>query len=397
MQPDDEPLRIYHEHQSSQLCARHCLNNLLQGPYFTEFDLSKIALDLDKEEQALLAQDGDENNGLIEWLKENKQSQNVSDDGNFSIQVLRRALDNLSLKILHFGGDQTKDAQEHPENETGFICNLQAHWFAIRRIGGVWYNLNSLSGLPETKAIPTTISNFYLSAFLSTLSNDGYSIFVVRSDEWPHLHSYDPQQRLPPYCKWRLAVDIKPRMETYPKHLMEQVGKSRNGQHVTSLGWGNQQQNMNGMSQDEMLQYALQQSVNDVSNAAIYSNMGMGNMDDPELAHALALSMKEDANNNNGNGKAEVDDEDALLQQALAMSMQQDEQMEVVENNEESANILLVVDEPDEKEADVVGIQLRLPENERIERRFKKEHTLGDVANFVKSKVCCDALSIVNE
>eukprot|EP01083_Nonionella_stella_P296646 1007696_1 len=145
-----EPLRIYHEHQSSQLCARHCLNNLLQGQYFTEFDLSKIALDLDKEEQALLAQDGDENNGLIEWLKHNPQSQNVSDDGNFSIQVLRRALSNLGLKIYHFGHEQVKQAQEHPEKETGFICNLQAHWFAIRRIGGLWYNLNSLSGLPET-------------------------------------------------------------------------------------------------------------------------------------------------------------------------------------------------------------------------------------------------------
>ena len=94
-----EPLRIYHEHQSSQLCARHCLNNLLQGPYFTEFDLSKIALQLDKEEQQLLAQDGDENAGLIEWLKTNQQSQNVSDDGNFSIQVLRRALDNLGINI----------------------------------------------------------------------------------------------------------------------------------------------------------------------------------------------------------------------------------------------------------------------------------------------------------
>ena len=33
---------VYHESQESNLCARHCLNNLLQGPYFSEMDLAKI-------------------------------------------------------------------------------------------------------------------------------------------------------------------------------------------------------------------------------------------------------------------------------------------------------------------------------------------------------------------
>merc|ERR1719410_343006 len=74
------------------------------------------------------------------------------------------------------------------------------------------------------------------------------------------------------------------------------------------------------------------------------------------------------------------DDEDALLQQALAMSMEKDE--EVVENEKE----IIVVEEPDEKEDGVCIIQLRMPQNKKIERRFKKEHTLNDVANYVKSQ-----------
>eukprot|EP00484_Ammonia_sp_Unknown_P006871 CAMPEP_0197074188 /NCGR_PEP_ID=MMETSP1384-20130603/210983_1 /TAXON_ID=29189 /ORGANISM="Ammonia sp." /LENGTH=467 /DNA_ID=CAMNT_0042513029 /DNA_START=86 /DNA_END=1489 /DNA_ORIENTATION=+ len=414
-----EPLRIYHEHQSSQLCARHCLNNLLQGPYFTEFDLSKIALDLDKEEQALLAQDGDENNGLVEWLKHNQQSQNVSDDGNFSIQVLRRALDNLGLSIIHLGHKDVVEAQQHPEKETGFICNLQAHWFAVRRIGGQWYNLNSLSGLPETKAKPTTISNFYLSAFLSTLQNDGYSIFVVRSDNWPHLHSYDAHQLLPPYAKWYLATEIKDRSETYPKELLDQVNKSRNGLHVTGLGaWaGNNQPaqvDLSQMTQEEMLQYAMMQSVN--ANHNHNTNQfggdnlhGLANQD-PELAEALAMSMSaynngNDADNSNnstqnkkeeadGHVEMDVDDEDALLQQALAMSMEQEaqkkeeneEETEIKKNEAEQAAKSEIVDEPDESDADCCSIVFRMPQNKRLERRFKKQHTLQCVADYVKSE-----------
>jgi ataxin-3 len=27
--------------------------------------------------------------------------------------------------------------------KVGFICNSQAHWFTIRKIDNVWYNLNS--------------------------------------------------------------------------------------------------------------------------------------------------------------------------------------------------------------------------------------------------------------
>jgi len=232
-------------------------------------------------------------------------------------------------------------------------------------------------------AIPTTISNFYLSAFLSTLSNDGYSIFVVRSDEWPHLHSYDPQQLLPPYCKWRLAKDIKARGDTYPKHLLEQVGKSRNGQTVTSMGWGQQPQQM---SNDEMLQYALQQSMGGNNHNNIYGDMGMGNADDPELAHALALSMKQAGITGDKQEEDDVgmEDEDALMQKALAMSMEQDENEN--EKGKSKDSNMEIVAEPDEKESDVVIIQLRLPKNIKIERRFKQKHTLNDVSNFVKSK-----------
>ena len=56
----------------------------------------------------------------------------------------------------------------------GFICNSSAHWFALRKIDKVWYNLNSMC-----KRMPEIISDFYLSAFLLAVKNSGYQIFSV--------------------------------------------------------------------------------------------------------------------------------------------------------------------------------------------------------------------------
>ena len=45
---------IYHEKQESMLCGQHCLNNLLQGPYFSAMDLANIAHDLDAREREFM-------------------------------------------------------------------------------------------------------------------------------------------------------------------------------------------------------------------------------------------------------------------------------------------------------------------------------------------------------
>ena len=41
--------------QEGQLCAQHCLNALLQGPYYTAVDLATIAGQLDEEEKRRMA------------------------------------------------------------------------------------------------------------------------------------------------------------------------------------------------------------------------------------------------------------------------------------------------------------------------------------------------------
>ena len=61
--------------------------------------------------------------------------------------------------------------QEHSETRTEPV---QEHWFALRRVAGDWWDLNSLFPCPRP------LSEFYLSAYLATLRDQGYSIFLVQ-------------------------------------------------------------------------------------------------------------------------------------------------------------------------------------------------------------------------
>ncbi|MCD7467094.1 hypothetical protein HAX54_004306 [Datura stramonium] len=75
---------LYHEVQESKLCAVHCVNTVLQGPFFSEFDLAAVASDLDRTERQMMVQ------GSGDFVPE--ESHNVSLDGDFSIQVVTSAL-----------------------------------------------------------------------------------------------------------------------------------------------------------------------------------------------------------------------------------------------------------------------------------------------------------------
>uniref|UniRef100_UPI00398F7875 ataxin-3 isoform X3 n=1 Tax=Pristiophorus japonicus TaxID=55135 RepID=UPI00398F7875 len=114
---------IFHEKQEGSLCAQHCLNNLLQGEYFSPIDLSTIAQQLDEEERARMAEGGTTTEEYKIFLQQ--PSGNMDDSGFFSIQ---------------------------------------------------WFNLNSLLTGPEL------ISDTYLALFLAQLQQEGYSIFVVRGE-----------------------------------------------------------------------------------------------------------------------------------------------------------------------------------------------------------------------
>mmetsp|Transcript_10165 Transcript_10165/g.22169 ORF Transcript_10165/g.22169 Transcript_10165/m.22169 type:complete len:264 (+) Transcript_10165:101-892(+) len=155
-----DPIIIYHELQDSALCGQHCLNNLLQDDFFTAVHLAEIAQELDDQERSI----------IDEGISPGK-SANVDESGNFSIQVLRLALqryNNVDLDPWHDGSD--------PLEQQGFVVNRSDHWFTIRQINGKWWNLNS------TEEKPVLISGFFLSATLAQLRQDEYSVFIAKGN-----------------------------------------------------------------------------------------------------------------------------------------------------------------------------------------------------------------------
>jgi len=57
------------------------------------------------------------------------------------------------------------------------LFNSSTHWFTIRKIEGIWFNLNSTNVLPG----PEIISDFYLSAFIQGTVDAGYTNFLVKN------------------------------------------------------------------------------------------------------------------------------------------------------------------------------------------------------------------------
>jgi len=78
---------LYHEVQEAKLCAVHCVNTVLQGPFFSEFDLAALASDLDTKERQMMQEGSVSAAASGDFLS--AESHNVSLGGDFSIQVRR--------------------------------------------------------------------------------------------------------------------------------------------------------------------------------------------------------------------------------------------------------------------------------------------------------------------
>lgn len=57
--------------QEGYLCAQHCLNALLQGPYFTAVDLATLAQQMDEQERERMAENGIESEEYRNFIQVN--------------------------------------------------------------------------------------------------------------------------------------------------------------------------------------------------------------------------------------------------------------------------------------------------------------------------------------
>lgn len=155
------------------MCAQHCLNALLQGPYFSAVELSIIANKLDDEEREQMAENGVDSDEYQQFLQQ--PSNNLDDTGYFSVQVISKALSLWGLDLVNYWSSEPEalSARADPSMMNAFICHHQNHWFCIRKFGYEWFNLNSLLSGPKY------MSDTYLAEFLNELQSSGYTIFVV--------------------------------------------------------------------------------------------------------------------------------------------------------------------------------------------------------------------------
>ncbi|CAK7333557.1 unnamed protein product [Dovyalis caffra] len=193
---------LYHEVQEAKLCAVHCVNSVLQGPFFSEFDLAALASDLDTKERQMM-QEGAAAAAVAaagDFLS--AESHNVSLGGDFSIQVLQKALEVWDLQVIAFDSPVAEHAQIDPDLENAFICHLHDHWFCIRKVNGEWYNFDSLYAAPQH------LSKFYLAAYLDSLKNSGWSIFLVRGN-FPKEFPISSSEASNGYGQWLLPEDAE--------------------------------------------------------------------------------------------------------------------------------------------------------------------------------------------
>ena len=187
-------------------------------------------------------------------------SHNVDPSGNFSIEVLRGALrSHYGLDLPNIRQEGVSDVVADVTDMEGFICNKQAHWFAIRRVNGRFWNLNSMKEQPEI------ISHFNLAKDIQRLQDDGYSVFVVPFGLPPACTSEAQRSRGKPEFWWREKDLVKGKGRAAVNGATDPWKGVGSGQRLDGQRAGGlSHHDFDTMTEEEMLQMALAASMESV-------------------------------------------------------------------------------------------------------------------------------------
>jgi len=171
------PGGIYHEKQVAAMCAVHCVNNMLQGPLFEYSDFGQVAHELDAAERRLTGGHG------LDYG-------NMRTDGFFNVQVMQAVLVRAGYNMQPLTGEAGMSAQIDTAKERAFILNKRQHWYALRRVGQEWFNLNSCLKTP--RHYTDTDLRFHIGDAVK----EGYMVFVVCGDFPRHALEEDARKLL---------------------------------------------------------------------------------------------------------------------------------------------------------------------------------------------------------
>ncbi len=117
---------IYHEKQRLKRCGLHSLNNLFQIPkLFTNHHLESIVHEYDKRKIF--------NDYRTLWL------------GNYDLRILIEAINRCGFNVRQINIYHGEAIDQLPwDSYFGLLINLNgAHWFTIKNLNGIYYNLDS--------------------------------------------------------------------------------------------------------------------------------------------------------------------------------------------------------------------------------------------------------------
>ncbi|GAB2285764.1 hypothetical protein Dimus_020201 [Dionaea muscipula] len=153
MGEEESKSEIYHERQKLQFCLLHALNNLFQEDAFTRAYLDTIA-------EKLILDDPTKD----KWTPISvvfKPHHNVL-TGNYDVNVLIAALEAKGKRVVWHdrrNGASKIDLDASDSSLMGIVVNVSVrrfsglwkgrHWVTLRKINGVWYNLDSDLGGPQ--------------------------------------------------------------------------------------------------------------------------------------------------------------------------------------------------------------------------------------------------------
>ncbi|EUD69120.1 hypothetical protein C922_00812 [Plasmodium inui San Antonio 1] len=165
---------VYWEKQGNdRMCGLHCINAILQGPHYSEDALAAIGREIDeKEREFLKSSAGAGGSGMNDLVRRN--SSNVLDDGFINISVLIECLRRKNISVKNTFQDDLKKILSSDHQDIGYICNLEQHWFGIRKIHNTWYVLDSL------KSGPLYIKDINLKYYFNDIIHK-YHVFSVQN------------------------------------------------------------------------------------------------------------------------------------------------------------------------------------------------------------------------
>ncbi|AES98551.1 putative ubiquitinyl hydrolase 1 [Medicago truncatula] len=152
-----EKSHVYHERQRLQFCLIHTLNSLFQQKdAFTRANLNAISEKLALDESF---------NNESSWTPLSiffKPHHNAL-TGNYDINVLTAALEEKGKSVVWHDrrkGGSSVDLDASEDVLMGVVINIAVkrfagiwksrHWIALRKIDGVWYNLDSDLSAPKS-------------------------------------------------------------------------------------------------------------------------------------------------------------------------------------------------------------------------------------------------------